>query len=137
MTHTLIALLGYALWTLFLLFALINFRGMLVLTGKKAVNDFATDGADVSALSQRLVRAHANCFENIGVAAAILLTAIVTENTAITESLAFIFLGARLAQSIVHIISTSPIAVWLRVTFQSVQIFILVYWVVMLLKAVI
>lgn len=56
--------------------------------------------------AKRLPRAHANCYENIGVAA-VHLYAIATSQTALTDSLAYAFLGARTAQPIAHLIATT------------------------------
>ncbi len=137
MSYTLIALLGFAFWTLALLFLIINLRGIAVLFQGKAVNGFTSDGSGESAFSQRLCRAHANCYENLGMAAAVLLTAIATEQTVITEPLALAFLAARIAQSTVHLVSIAPWAVWLRVSFQLMQIAILACWIIQLALALI
>lgn len=75
---------------------------------------------------------HANCYESLGIAVAVLLTAIVTEQTVITEPLALAYLAARIAQSTVHLFSIAPWAVWLRVSFQLMQIVILAYWIIQL-----
>ncbi len=137
MTHTLIALLGYALLTVLLVSLIIGLRVVYWLSGKKAINGFAVDGSDISAFSHRLARAHANCYENLPVAAAVLLTALILGLPDITEGLAFIFLGARLAQSLIHLISTKPLFVFLRAGLQGVQIAILIYWIICLIQAVI
>ena len=47
-----------------------------LLGGKKAINDLDPGGADVSALSRRVCRAHANCYENLPLSAAVMLYAI-------------------------------------------------------------
>ncbi|HBS36295.1 MAG TPA: MAPEG family protein, partial [Parvularcula sp.] len=62
---------------------------------------------DVEGFGRRLTRAHANCYENLPLAGAVLLYAIATNQTAVTDPLAMIFLGARLAQSLTHLASTS------------------------------
>ena len=81
---------------------------------------------------QRLTRAHANCFENLPIAGAVLLYAIATGQTAITDDLAMAFLGARLLQSLTHIISTAPPAVLLRFGFFVAQVAILLIWILRL-----
>ena len=81
---------------------------------------------------QRLCRAHANCYENLPVFASLILLAAVTGNSAITDPLARWVLVARVAQSTVHLISTSEIAVSARATLLVLQIAIEVYWVVQL-----
>ena len=89
-------------------------------------------GEEVSPFSNRLCRAHANCYENLPIFAALILLALVTDNAGITDSLARWVLVARVAQSTVHLISTSELAVTLRATFHSVQLGIEAYWVVQL-----
>lgn len=128
MTHTGIALLTYASWTLFLVMALGTLRTLAVLGGGRAANSFSASGDDMSGFGQRLTRAHANCYENLPIAGAILLYAIATDQTAATDGLAYAFVGARVAQSLVHIVSTSNIMVLLRFAFFGVQLAILVFW---------
>ena len=77
---------------------------------------------------QRLARAHANCIEGLPVFGGIMLVAIVTSNAAITDQLAYVFLGARIIQSLIHISSLSPLAVTLRFSAFAVQMVIGVYW---------
>ena len=60
MTPTLIALVGFALWTIALTFGIGGSRAYIAQTTGKAPNTFAADGADVGGFSQRLARAHAN-----------------------------------------------------------------------------
>jgi uncharacterized MAPEG superfamily protein len=100
----------------------------LVFAGKRTSNSFAASGEDMDGLGKRLTRAHANCYENIGFAAAVLLYAIATNQTALTDGLAYAFLGARIAQSTVHLISTNRIFVLIRFAFFVVQVAILIFW---------
>jgi hypothetical protein len=51
-----------------------------------------------------------------------------TGQTAVTDGLATIVLAARVAQSVVHIISVSVPAVLVRATFFTVQVVIWVIW---------
>jgi uncharacterized MAPEG superfamily protein len=132
MSPSALALVGYAAWTLLLAVTIVTFRTGLVLSRKRAANSFCPSGEDVSPFSGRLCRAHANCYENLPIFAALILLALVTDNAGITDSLARWVLVARVAQSVVHLISTSEIAVVLRVTFFSIQLGIEAYWVVRL-----
>ncbi|HPG92982.1 MAG TPA: MAPEG family protein, partial [Dokdonella sp.] len=77
---------------------------------------------------QRLARAHANCLENLPIFAGLLLIAIATDHIAITDPLAYLFIGARVFQSLVHLASVSSTAVTIRFTAYSVQIAIGLYW---------
>ena len=124
-----IALLGLVAWPLLLMFLIINQRGLLVLGGRMKVNAFAPDGSNTpSAFGQRLVRSHANCLENLPLQAALLLYAMASAQTDITEPLALLLLGARLFQSLMHLISTNPLFVWLRFAAFFVQLAILAWW---------
>lgn len=128
MTPTATALLGFAAWTIFLVILLAFYRTSLVMGGKRKANSFNATGADVEGFGVRLTRAHANCYENLPVAGAVLLYAIATEQSATTDGFAYAFIGARILQSIVHLISTSPAAVTVRFALYIVQLAILVFW---------
>ncbi len=132
MSPSALALIGYAGWTVLLLLWIVLLRTVLVLKNGYASNSFAPWGEDVSPFSARLCRAHANCYENLAVFAALVLLALVTDNAGLTDSLARWVLAARVAQSVVHLISTSEMAVNVRVTFLLVQLGIEAYWIVQL-----
>ena len=126
--HTTIALIGYMALFIIILFVLAGLRTKLTLSGKKAANSFSPTGEDAGAFSLRLVRAHANMYEFFPVYGGVLLIAIASGHTEITNGLAMIFLGARVLQALVHIASTSIMAVQVRFFFFLVQVFIAVYW---------
>ena len=128
MTPSATAILGFAAWTLILLTLLGVSRTGLVMGGKKRANSFNPTGEDVGGFIQRLTRAHANCYENLPIAGAVLLYAIATGQTSATDGLAYIFLGARVLQSLTHIASTSNPAVTVRFAFFLVQVAILFIW---------
>ncbi|WP_375202471.1 MAPEG family protein [Hyphococcus sp.] len=128
MTPTATALLAYASWFILLLLFLAIVRTSLVMQGKRASNSFAPSGDDMEGFAKRLTRAHANCYENMGLVAAVLLYAIATGQTALTDGLAYMFLGARVAQSVTHLISTNRLFVFLRFAFFVVQVLILIFW---------
>ncbi len=133
LTATACALLGLVGWALVLVLLLVNQRGLMVMTGKMKVNAFAPDGSNTpSDFGQRLVRVHANCLENLPLQAAVLLYAIAAGQTALTDPLAGLLLGARLFQSVMHLISTSPLFVWLRFAGFFIQLGILAYWLLLL-----
>ena len=123
------ALLGYIIWMLALLFTLASVRVGLVMAGKKAPNSFAPDGTDVSPFVNRLCRAHANCYESFPIFGGLLLLAIATGNNAITDGLAYYFIGARVLQSLTQLASSSNIAVNVRFAFFIVQVLIAISWV--------
>ncbi|MDD0843052.1 MAPEG family protein [Pseudomonas sp. Gutcm_11s] len=129
LSPTAITLLGLVAWTLLLLFLIINQRGLLVLGGRMRVNAFAPDGSNTpSAFGQRVIRAHANSLENLPLQAAVLLYALQAGQTAITDPLACVLLGARIFQSLAHLISTSALFVWLRFAGLLVQMLVLAWW---------
>lgn len=132
MTQSAIALLGFAAWTILLVGALGLFRTGLVFGGKKRASEFRASGEDLQGFGMRLTRAHANCYENLPVAGAVLLYAIATGQTAITDELALPFLGARLLQSVTHLISTASPFVTVRFAFFVAQTAILVIWILRL-----
>jgi uncharacterized MAPEG superfamily protein len=131
-----IALTAFIAWTLLLLTLMEVIRSQLVLCGKVPANGFTPDNANLSPFMQRLARAHANCLENLPIFGGLLLIAIVTGRTSITDPLAYLFLGARVFQSLVHLVSVSSLAVTIRFTAFALQMAIGLYWAFMLLAAV-
>jgi uncharacterized MAPEG superfamily protein len=105
-----------------------SIRTYLVVTGKVPANGFAPDNAKLSPFMQRLARAHANCIEGLPVFGGLLAIAMMTSKTNVTDALAFWFLGARIVQSIIHLVSTSSIAVSLRFAAFAIQMAIGIYW---------
>jgi uncharacterized MAPEG superfamily protein len=77
---------------------------------------------------RRLARAHINCIEGLPIFGGLLAIAMMTSRAGITDSLAFWFLGARIVQSIIHLVSTNSTAVSLRFAAFAVQMAIGVYW---------
>lgn len=136
MTPTAIALLGFAAWTLLLLMTLGTVRTAAVVSRKKAPNAFSPSGEDMDPFGKRLTRAHANCYENLPIAGVVLLYAIATNQTALTDGLAYVFLAARIAQSVAHLISTSNMFVRIRFFFFLVQLVILIVWLLRLFGVV-
>ena len=128
LSNTQTALLGYMGLFLLILLILAGLRTMLTLKGVKKANDFSPTGEDAGDFSRRLVRAHANMYEFFPVYGGVLLYAMATGQTDVTNGLAMIFLGARVVQALIHILSTSVIAVQARFFFFLVQFFIAAYW---------
>lgn len=133
MTATALALIGFTAWTLALITTLVTIRVGMVLTGKMRANAFAPDNAGLSPFMQRLARAHANCLENLPLVGILLLYALLTGRTAVTDPFAPALLYARLAQSITHLVSTNCFAVQVRFTFFLIQLGILLYYAVQFL----
>lgn len=128
-----IALTGFITWALFLLVLMEVIRSQLVLRGKVPANGFTPDNAALSPFMQRLARAHANCVEGLPIFGGLLLVAIATHRTLMTDSLAYLLLGSRIFQSLVHLASLSAVAVTIRFTAFAVQMAIGLYWAFLLL----
>ncbi len=132
---TVLTLIAFITWALLLLVLMEVIRSQLVLSGKVVANGFTPDNAGLSPFMQRLARAHANCVESLPVFGGLLLVAIITGRTAITDPLAYLFLASRVFQSLVHLASTSPTAVTVRFTAFAVQLDIGLYWAFLLLSS--
>lgn len=115
-------------WTLLLLVVMETVRSYLVLTGRVRSNQFTADNAGLSPFMQRLARAHANCLEGLPVFGGLLVVALLVDRAAVTDPLAPWLLAARIAQSVIHLASTSVMAVNARFTAFAVQMIIAVYW---------
>ncbi|MCO4769005.1 MAG: MAPEG family protein [Deltaproteobacteria bacterium] len=132
MSDSALALLAYCSWTLLLVATIGGMRAVLTLRGRRA-NSFDPSGTDVSAFSGRLCRAHANCYENFPVIGGLLIVALLTDNAAITDGLAFWMVAARLGQSLVHLASTRARWVVVRFHFFLAQVVIGGLWAVQLM----
>ncbi len=125
MTPALMALMGFAMWTLLLSVAIAMTRTVFVMRGRKAANEFSPTGEDIGGFSRRLARAHANCYENLPVVGAVLLVAILSGHSGMADRYALWILYARIFQSAVHLASTSVPAVYLRFAFYAAQVVLL------------
>jgi len=132
-TPTIVALTGLITWTLALLILMEALRVGLVASKQVQPNEFRPDNANLSPFLQRLARAHANCLEGLPVFGGLMVVALVTNRSAVTDPLAFVLLGARLVQSVVHMASLSVAAVNIRFMAFVVQMAIAAYWVFKLL----
>ena len=135
MTPTLAALTGFIAWTLFLLVLMEAIRSKLVMSKAIQANEFRPDNANLSPFMQRLARAHANCLEGLPVFGGLMLVAVLAGKSAVTDPLAYVLLGARILQSVLHLSSLSVVAVNLRFAAFAVQTGIAVYWAFRLLTA--
>ncbi|MGN6308636.1 MAG: MAPEG family protein [Xanthobacteraceae bacterium] len=133
MSNTAFALIGFIAWALFLLVLMETIRTYLVVTGQVPANGFTPDNRNLSPFMQRLARAHGNCLEGLPIFGGLLIFALLLDKTAITDSLALWLLAARVVQSVIHLVSTSAVAVSLRFTAFAVQMAIGIYWVFQLI----
>lgn len=135
-TATSVAALGFIAWALLLIIVMEVMRAWLVMAHKHPVTGFTPDNANLSPFMQRLARAHANCIEGLPIFGGLMVLALLTHNTAITDPLAYWLLAARIAQSLVHLLSVTALAINLRFTFFAVQLVISGYWVIGLWQTV-
>ncbi|WP_280041748.1 MAPEG family protein [Pseudomonas sp. Hg5Tf] len=125
-----ITLVGFIAWALALLILMELLRGYLVMFKGVPANEFRPDNGNLSPFMQRLARAHANCVEGLPIFGGLLLLALITGQTTITDPLAYTLLGARLIQSCVHLLSRSTPAVFIRFAAFAVQLAVATVWAV-------
>jgi len=125
---TALALTGFIAWSLALLVLMEVIRSKLVITKEVPANGFDPDNSNLAPFMQRLARAHANCIEGLPVFGGLMLVALATNRTSVTDSLALLLLTARIVQSTIHLASLSSTAVTLRFSAFAVQMAIGVYW---------
>jgi uncharacterized MAPEG superfamily protein len=125
MSASVVCLFGLIIWPVALLFVLLGARTPAFLGGQLV---FDQQGADLGGMAQRITRAQANSLEWLTIPAALLVYSIATGQTAITDGLAMVVLGARFIQSITHVMSVSMPAVGIRATLFTVQIVIWLIW---------
>ena len=128
MSTSALVLTLFIAWALFLLVLMEIIRSYLVVSGQARSNEFKPDNANFSPFLQRLARAHANCIESLPVIGGLLVVAIVTGRTGLTDALAPWLLLARIAQSITHLVSLSVFAINVRFSFFVMQLAIAAYW---------
>jgi len=123
------ALMLYIAWTLAMGLLLVSHRGLFMMAGKRKINQFSADNKGLSEFGERMARVHANCIETLPIATSLLLYAIATHQTAVTDGLAPWLLGLRILQSLVHMSGTREWQVWLRFSCFFAQVAICAYWV--------
>lgn len=130
MSASLAALLGFVALTLGLVIIYVGYRTMLVFARKTPANSWTRNAEtwDDPAFIRRVQHAHLNCLENLPLFAALVLFAVATDQLAVTDGLAFWYLGFRLAQSAIHLAGAGPWLVFARANMLIGQWVILIYW---------
>ena len=128
MTGTQIAFFGSIGWTLLLLAMLAWVRVKLTVTGQKCANSFRPSGEDLEGFGQRITRAHANCTEHLPFALALLLYAMHSGNTGVTDATGPFFLLFRVAQTSLHLYSTRNRVVTWRFYMFVAQVILMTVW---------
>ncbi|GIX21882.1 MAG: hypothetical protein KatS3mg121_0665 [Gammaproteobacteria bacterium] len=128
-----VVLLGFCAWTLLLVVVGIGVPRLYhAFVRGRSPTEFTPQGSELGPVVARVARAHANCVENLPLLAGLVLVAQAAGATALLDPLAWPFLAARIAQSLVHIASGSAAAIGLRFAFFFVQVVIYVVWIVRL-----
>lgn len=127
------ALVALLVWWLLVVLMLAGHRIALVARGERRPETFAPDGSDLAGFGQRLVRVHANNYENVPIFAAVLLLALATDAGHVTAPLAPWLVAARVAQGATHLLGADFQFVIVRFLFYLVQVGIVAYWLVRLL----
>ena len=99
-------LLGFAAWTLLILFATVGvYRWSRILTGRTAIATWRAAEQQGSEWYRRAMRAHINCLENLPIYTAIVVALLAARVTSpILDGLAITILVARICQSSIHLL---------------------------------
>jgi uncharacterized MAPEG superfamily protein len=117
-------LLGFAAWTLLILFATVGvYRWSRILTGRTAIASWRADEPQGSDWYRRAMRAHMNCVENLPVYTALVVAQLSAHVTSpILDGLAITILVARVCQSTIHLLfEQTNIVAGVRFGFYFVQ----------------
>lgn len=128
-------LLYFSLWTLFMLVSTIGItRWYLILSGKAQAREFRADEPHGSSRYRRAMRAHANCVENLPVYGAIIFALTLLKlDSVLLNSLAIIFIMARICQTIIHVAFTDTNGwVLIRFSFFFIQL-VIMFWMIALI----
>lgn len=118
-------LLGFAAWTLLVLFVAVGYyRWNLIFRGRAGLGDFPSDQVEGADWYKRAMRAHANCIENLPVFAVLVFVAHVLQvGGPLMDGLSVLVLATRIPQSLVHIgLVQSHRVVGVRFSLFSVQL---------------
>lgn len=124
-----ICLVVFAMWTVGLVALVLGpIRITKVLKREAPPSGFPPEVPHGSPFYRRLMRAHANCVENLPVFGAVVLSATVVGFTPpLLGTLATVYVAARMAQTTTHLISASNMAINIRFTFFLVQVACLIW----------
>jgi uncharacterized MAPEG superfamily protein len=119
-----LAVLAFAMWTIAILMLGVGVhRWSLILTGKAELRSFPGDEPHGPPVYRRVVRAHANCVENLPVFAAIVLAAEATgAHSPTLDVLSAVVVAARVLQTSAHLSSGSNAAIAVRFTLLTFQL---------------
>ena len=125
-------LIGFVGWTIVLVLGYVNYRLFKIGGGQPADSWTRGNPSNDPDVIKRMQNAHLNCVENLPLYGGVVLAGLATNQLAIIDPLAGWYLAARIAQSVVHVIQVSHWAVMIRGTLWTVQMLLLLYWVLAL-----
>jgi uncharacterized MAPEG superfamily protein len=120
-----LSLLGFTLWTLFLLIATVGvYRFRRIFSGRAGMSNFPSGDDLGDAWYGRTMRAHANCLENLPIFSVLVIVAALRDiDSNLFDWMAAVVLPARIAQSLVHLsLVQTDRAVTFRFSFYFMQI---------------
>lgn len=134
MSTPITALVAFAVWTITLLILGVGVhRWLLILRGQAELRSFPGDEPHGPPFYRRVVRAHANCIENLPVFGALVLAVHATGlSSPVVDALCVTVVAARVGQSLAHISSGANAAIAVRFSFLCVQLFCFL-WIVAIL----
>ncbi len=134
METPIIALIWFTLWAIALTLYVGFNRFKLILTGKAKVTDFPAGQQHGTDHYWRTNRAHMNALENLPIFGVLVLAGVDIGLAApIFSTLCLVVVGARIVQSLLHLISGSAMFVNLRFTAFVVQLICFIWIAVLVL----
>lgn len=119
----LIAVTLFALWTALLAISVPIWRIILVAAGLSRTTDFTPGEAHGSPIYWRLNRAHVNAAENLAIFAALTVAGIASGlSDPMFGQVCLIAAGARVVQTLIHVVSGASFAIVARFIAFAVQI---------------
>jgi len=128
------ALMLYAAWAVFLAILVVVWRISKVMRGQANVTEFTAGIPHGTEAYWRAYRAHLNILENLPLFGAVVLAgAFYITETGLYGTLAFTVFFARVAQSVIHLISASPFFINLRFLAYLVQMVAIIWMIALIL----
>jgi uncharacterized MAPEG superfamily protein len=134
MTYTHVSFFGLIIYQALSLLLLASYRSVKVFQKQIPKGGFAPDGSGTTPLGQRIVRVHANGYENIPFFLAVFLYSFYTGRADQIANFAMIILCSRIAQGLIHLYSTEFKFIMLRFSVFFIQILALLLCIQKLVK---
>lgn len=128
-------LVGFVLWTVVLLSAMLLWRGVTILKRERKIHEFPSGEHHGPDMYWRMNRAHLNALENLPMFVAVVVAAMLTgASNPVLVTAAWVAFYARVGQSLVHIAFHNQISVTIRFTFFIAQIAAFAYMGLVILR---